>query len=278
MSSSKNQAFRNVPPPPGAKPANAYTRFIPREELGEVASWRPGTFGGAVPGGPGGAGVAGGPDRPSAAHATAEPTPLEWQARVNAARQAGHDEGYRRGLADLESFKKQFAGEATAQVGALLEAFDQQLSALDARLADTLTRTALQLAREVVRSELATRPELVARVAAEAVGAVMLSAKHITIFTHPHDLPLVAEGAEETLAARGARLLADAEVARGGVRIESDVGRVDAGIARRWNDAVAACAADSARADSARADSARASANAAVPWESAPGAHDEGPA
>jgi len=228
MSGPKNP-FRNVPPPGGGKAApNAYTRFIPREELGEVASWQPGNFGGA----------AGAPDRRAAAPAPVpETTAAEWQARVQAARQAGYQDGYRDGLAALENFKQQFAAQATAQVGTLLDAFDRQLATMDERLAETLARTALQLAREVVRSELVTRPALVARVATEALGAVMLSAKHITVLANPQDLPLIAEGAEETLAARGARLVADTGVERGGVRIESDVGRVDAGIARRWQQA-----------------------------------------
>ena len=231
MSSGKN-AFRNVPPPAGAKPTSAYTRFIPREELGEVESWRPGPFGA-------GASAA---EATAAAQRAAEPSVAEWQARAHAARQAGYQDGYRDGLAALENFKQQFAAQATAQVGALLEAFDRQLTSMDGQLADTLARTALQLAREVVRTELTVRPALVARVASDALSAVMLSARHITVFAHPHDLPLIAQGAEEALTARGARLVADTGVERGGVRIESDVGRVDAGIARRWQQAAAALA------------------------------------
>jgi flagellar assembly protein FliH len=234
MSGAKNP-FRNVPPAAGSKPANAYTRFIPREELGEVASWRPGSFGT-------GSGL---PEAPASAPApTPEPTAAEWHARVQAARQAGYQDGYRDGLAALENFKQQFAAQATAQVGTLLDAFDRQFAAMDERLAETLARTAVQLAREVVRNELVTHPALVARVAGEALGAVMLSAKHITVLAHPQDLPLIAAGAEETLAARGARLIADTGVERGGVRIESDVGRVDAGIARRWQQASEVLAAD----------------------------------
>ena len=226
--------WRNVPPPSGTKPATAYTRFIPREELGEVASWRPGSFGGHG---------AEGTEAPGAAPAAPpEPTAAEWQVRVQAARQAGYQDGYRDGMAALENFKQQFAAQATAQVGTLLDAFDRQLAAMDAKLAETLARTALHLAREVVRSELVVRPALVARVATEALGAVMLSAKHITVLAHPQDLPLIAEGAEEVLAARGARLVADAAVERGGVRIESDVGRVEADIARRWQQAAEALA------------------------------------
>jgi flagellar assembly protein FliH len=231
--SSKPGGGRNGPP--GARPASPYARFIPREELGDFASWQPGTFGGAAPG------PAGSPGAPAAAGA--EPAAAgadEWQARVAAARQTGYQEGYRDGLVALESFKQSFAQQATAQIGALLEAFDRQFDALDADAARAVARTAVQLARQVLRTELQLRPELVAQVAAEAVNAVMLSARHISVQVHPHDLPLVAEGAAEVLAARGARLQADPDIERGGVLVHSDVGAIDARIASRWAQAAAA--------------------------------------
>ena len=227
---SKTNGFKNIPPPPGSKAGAAYTRFIPREELGDFASWQPDHF----------AGRQASPLSQAAKAAPAEPDAAEWQARVAAARQAGYQDGYRDGLAALENFKQTFAQQATSQVGALLDAFDSQLMALDGELAQSLARTAVELARQVLRSELTQRPELVAQVAADAVNAVMLSARHISVHVHPHDLPLVAEGAEETLSARGARLLADATIECGGVRVDSDVGTIDARIAVRWAQAAAA--------------------------------------
>ena len=238
--SSKPGSGRNVPPPAGARPASPYARFIPREELGDFASWQPGTFGGAVPG------SHGSPGAPAAAGAeagAAEPAPAsaeDWQARVAAARQSGYQEGYRDGLVALESFKQSFAQQATAQIGALLDAFDRQFDALDADAARAVAHAAVQLARQVLRTELQLRPELVAQVAAEAVNAVMLSARHISVQVHPHDLPLVAEGAAEALAARGARLQANPAIERGGVLVQSDVGAIDARIASRWAQAAAA--------------------------------------
>ena len=228
MSNTSKAAFRQVPPPPGSKGGTPYQRFIPREELGDFASWQPGALGA----------------QPAAAAAAPAPPPkpstADWQARIAAARQAGYQEGYRDGLVALESFKESFAQQATSQVGALLEAFDRQLGALDNDIAQALARSAVQLARQVLRSELAVRPELVARVAAEAVAAVMLSARQITVRVHPLDLPLVEEGAAEALTARGARLAASSEIERGGVLVHSDVGSVDARIAGRWAQAAAA--------------------------------------
>lgn len=237
MTSSRSNAFRNVPPPPGSKAGTAYTRFIPREELGDFESWKPGSFAGQ----PHGTGAAQGAAASSAAAPAAppEPTAADWQQRVDAARQAGYQEGYRDGMSALESFKQSFAQQATAQIGTLLDALDAQYDQLDARVAQAVAQTAVQLARQVLRAELKLNPAIVSHVAGEAVNAVMLSARHIAVHVNPQDLPLVAEGAEEALAARGARLLADTSVERGGAFVQSDVGAIDARIGARWAQAAA---------------------------------------
>ncbi|MCE2910492.1 MAG: FliH/SctL family protein [Burkholderiaceae bacterium] len=229
---SHKPGIRNVPPPPNSKAGTPYTRFIPREELGDFASWTPGSFGPS----PGSAADA----ARAAPEPPPEPTAAEWQARVAAARQAGYQDGYRDGLVALEEFKASFAQQATAQVGALLEAFDRQTERLDTRLADAVARTALQLARQVLRHELASSPTLVVAVATEAVNAVLLSARHVVVHVNPQDLPLVAEGASEALEARGARLVADAGLQRGDVLVDSDVGHTDARVETRWAQALAA--------------------------------------
>lgn len=236
---SSKPGIRNVPPPPNSRAGTPYTRFIPREELGDFASWTPGAFAGA--GGTSEGGVAGGRPQPApAASQPPEPTAAEWQQRVAAARQAGYQDGYRDGLAALENFKAAFAQQATAQIGALLDAFDRQTQLLDARIAETLALTARQLAAQVLRHELSVQPGVVAGVAAEAVHEVMLSARQVSVFAHPDDLPLIAEGAAEALAQRGARLIADATLVRGDVVVDSDVGHVDARVQTRWAQALAA--------------------------------------
>jgi flagellar assembly protein FliH len=194
-------------------PSSPHARFIPREELEGFTSWRPGAFGDSAP-------VKGAaPEAPAAAVA---------------ARQAGYQAGYRDGLVALEAFKQSFAAQMATQLGALVVAFDTEFAQLEAQIADTVAHSATALARQVVRSELSLRPELVAAVAAQAVEAVLLSARHIRVLVNPLDQPLVEAGAAEVLAARGARLIADAAVTRGGCIVESDVGRIDAGIEARW--------------------------------------------
>ena len=263
--------FLNVAAPAGSKSAgkntSSYSRFIPSEELGAFKAWQPGALAGVerrteerrhddrgtadrrAPG------VADGPPPASAAAPGATrtggassvssapapgPSATEWQARVTAARQAGYQDGYRDGLVALEGFKQSFAQQNTAQIGALLTAFDEQLQALDGDIAQALARTALLLAQQVLRTEVQQRPEVVADVARQAVNTVMHSARQVTVHVHPQDLPLVNQGAEEVLKARGARLRADSSILRGGVLVSSDVGTVDARVGTRWAEAVVA--------------------------------------
>jgi flagellar assembly protein FliH len=212
-----------------------YSRFIPREELSSFESWSFGDVSAAAA--PAGA--------PTSREAEAPLDPAELQAQqLRAARQSGYQDGYRDGLVALEGFKQSFAHQATLQVGQLVKAIGGQLDAMQQEMAEALAATALALARQIVRSELAARPQSVATVAQEALETLMLSARHITLRVHPDDQPLIAEGAGELLAARGARLVADTAIARGGCVVESNIGLVDASIETRWRRAAASIGSD----------------------------------
>lgn len=172
------------------------------------------------------------------ARADAEARAAELQSRleaeVNAARQAGYQDGYRDGLVALDSFKTSYAQQVTAQVGQVLQSLDGELRQLEQSAAASLARVAIALARQVVRSELATHPDKVVQVATEAVNAVMTGARQITVKLHPDDHALVAQGCADLLEARGARLVAEPSVDRGGCLVDTEAGGVDARIATRW--------------------------------------------
>lgn len=241
-SSSKRHAPpRSVPPPPGARPS-PYARFIPREEIGSFSAWNPGALSGGTPAT---APLRRATDKP----APAQNTPSAAEALANqlrVARMAGYQDGYRDGLVALEAFKQTYAGQVTAQLGALTTAYQAELDALQQQMARAVAAAAAQVARQVVRSELATRPALIAAVAQEAIDTLLMSARHITLSVHPDDHALVAQGTGEALAARGARLVADARLARGGCTVESDIGAVDASLQTRWERAAAALGCDAA--------------------------------
>ena len=238
------RANKNIPSPNDA--ARAYARFIPREELNDVRAWQPGD-------------LAGGPAPQANVQRAAEEAPkvdvaAQMAAQLHAARQSGYQDGYRDGLVALDGFKQSFAAQTAAQIGALLESLGDELGGLQQEMARTLAISATHLARQIVRSELGVNPALVAGVAQEAIDTLLLSAKHITLRVHPEDHRFVAQGAAEVLAARGARLLADASMSRGGCLVESDIGVVDASLETRWRRAAASLGCDEGWADDRPAD------------------------
>ncbi len=240
---------RQVPPPLDAdgqprSPSN-YGRFIPREELQNVSAWKPGSF----------------QDRRASKpqpETKPEPPKPDLPEQLHQARQSGYQDGYRDGMAALDAFKKTFAQQMNSQIGTLLRSFNVELQGLEQAMASALAQTAVELARQVVRSEITQRPEHVVQVAREAVEALLLSARHTRVRVHPADMPLVNEGAGAELHARGAQLMGDASIERGGCLIESDISVIDARIASRWSRAAAALGDTSAwsAADAPAADAA----------------------
>lgn len=295
MSTSKSNPQGGVP--------NAYTRFIPREELGSFAAWSPETFekppagkteaeqGGVrkptlaeraaaevrpaksstarhAPQATGGQAAAAPAPQPAKAapaqparrpvvggmpgqaeaqeRGAAAPPPApapNVDALVQAAQQSGYQDGYRNGLAALESYKQtqaaQMAAFVSEQVGSLASDFHHRLESLEQQLAGRIAGVALELARQVVRSELQQRPEVVVAVAEEALGVLLASARQIVLRLNPEDHALAHGQLTEVLSIRGARLLPDAQITRGGCLVESDIAVVDATVEARWDRAAA---------------------------------------
>lgn len=241
------QPPRQVPPPDRREGdrRGSYARFIPGEELQGAKAWNLDNLGGNTapsPFAPMRPGAQPAAPSPAATAPVQPPPPPEPSVheQLHAARQSGYQDGYRDGMAALDAFKQSFAQQMSKQIGALVTGFDTEMRALEDEMAAAVARIAVELARQVVRTELEQRPELIAHVAHDAVEALQLSARHVRVRVHPDDFPLVQDGAGRELEAREAQLIPDPEVARGGVKVDADIASVDATIATRWQQAVSA--------------------------------------
>jgi flagellar assembly protein FliH len=160
----------------------------------------------------------------------------------------GLRDGYERGRqeARLESqAERRAAIEDLARRGdALLESMTAQFAALQQAVAEDLTALAVEIARSAFGAALRLREDAVAPAIAEAMAVIVDEHARPRIHLHPEDQALLGESLAPLLAARGAQLVADAGVLRGGCRVETTRASVDATVQTRWKRAVAAIGRD----------------------------------
>jgi flagellar assembly protein FliH len=159
----------------------------------------------------------------------------------SAENQALHD-AHLAGL-EREAFAKGFAqgeragGEAAGQRGEMmLHRLTQTIEELTQVRAQMIYQTerqmvqlAMAVAKRVVQREVSLDPDLLiamARVALERLGETA----QVKIRLHPDDYEAAGAARVAQLAGSNVMILADAHLSRGGCRIESDMGVLDAGV------------------------------------------------
>lgn len=151
--------------------------------------------------------------------ARAESEKLRAQSRSEGAAE-GHEEAKREALPSAIAF---------ANAGQALIVFEEQMIQ---RYAPELARLAVEIAEKIVHRTVAAEPEIVASVLEKARREI-LDARRIRIRLNPADHGLLIEIRPELLTmgtedGRVIEVVADFELSRGGCRLETEIGVVDA--------------------------------------------------
>lgn len=133
---------------------------------------------------------------------------------------AGYEEGTARGRIEAMHFHS------------LVEGMENSLTALDQEVAEEILALATELARQMVRHTIATRPDAIADLLREALG--QMPQTHAQIHLNPEDVEMARNYLGEHMAHAGHRLVEDATISRGGVRIETSSSQIDATVQTRW--------------------------------------------
>lgn len=172
---------------------------------------------------------------------TAEPPPepavrLPTAAEVAEIERRAREEGHAAGLAEGHAEGRR-AGEAEVRreaerLAAAAESLETRLAGLEQEVGEELAGLALAIARQVLRQELATRPETLVEVVREALG--QLPHQHAAIHLYPADASLVRAHVGDQLAHAGHRIFEDPRLAAGECLVEAGGSQVDAGLEARW--------------------------------------------
>ena len=162
-----------------------------------------------------------------------EPEPVDLEALEEEARQRGYETGYEAGYTaghqEGWGAAEAAAAEAFTGVGGAAEQLEILGGELEDRCVGAAVELALRIARRIVGWEVAQAPAGMVAAVRSAI-ATLRGAASVVVTVHPDDLPALRsgkalEGTREGLVR--IQLVGDAELARGGWRVDSRVGGVD---------------------------------------------------
>jgi flagellar assembly protein FliH len=145
-----------------------------------------------------------------------------------------HEEGFQAGFA-----------EGAQRMAALLAAMEQALQQVDQAVAQDLLNLSLEVAQKMVQQSLKTKPEILLNTIREAINCLPHINHGAHLYLHPDDAAMVRSGMGEQLTHSGWKILEDAFVTRGGVRVETAHSQIDATVENRWKRIVASIGQDS---------------------------------
>ena len=147
-------------------------------------------------------------------------------------------EGFERGRAEGYAAGMAQAQKDLAQLRRILDHFSRPLAEVSGELEQIIVHLATAVAGALARAHSAREPELIASLVREALRALPSAAREIEIQLHPDDVALVQALLTERDPSQ--RLTANPMLARGDVRVHSDLVRLDATLPTRLANAAEA--------------------------------------
>jgi flagellar assembly protein FliH len=217
------------------------TRFIPGEEIADVARWSFGSVDTEAL------------ERAAQAQEAHERFVYERDlARDAQVREQGYAEGFAQGRAHaileeqhkFQQYLDQEAADKARRFTALLQSAERQLHEAEMLASQSVLDIALALARQVVRQELSVNPNVLQPVVREALGLLVADAKAAVVRMNPLDIEVFQDTLATEFSAVSLTLVADTAIAPGGCVVSSAGTVVDGRLQSRWHRALATLGVD----------------------------------
>ena len=194
---------------------------IPKEQLSAYQRWELGSFDPPPP-------------RPA-------PMPAENIEEISArARAEGYRAGHREGLEAGQREALTQMAPRVARIDEMIGVLNADLLRIDRELAADVVQLALTVARNLVGAAVEVRPEIVQTCVEEALRQMAQNYGPVHLTVNPQDGALVREVLQASARTPGWSLKEDSAISRGGCRVETTGGEVDATIESRWQRTTAA--------------------------------------
>lgn len=148
----------------------------------------------------------------------------------------GHQQGYAEGLAQGRAQAEQ----ERMQLLQVAQTFGDEIAHVTERIASDILDLALDLSKAMLKGALEVRQEVVLQVISEAIRYLPSVQQPALLFLHPEDAALTSELMGDELTRAGWRVVEDAQMERGGCRVDTASNQIDASTETRWQRLTAA--------------------------------------
>lgn len=159
----------------------------------------------------------------------------ELEALRETARQEGFAEGSAEGYAAGMASGRLASSAELDNLQKLVQAFGSEVANAGEAMAGDLLELGLDLAKSMLKTALAVRPELVLPIVTEAIHYLPTMQQPSHLFLHPEDAKLAREFIGDELGKAGWRVSEDLQLERGGCRVETPTNQIDASMQSRWH-------------------------------------------
>jgi flagellar assembly protein FliH len=125
-----------------------------------------------------------------------------------------------------------------SELQTLISRLNQPLLDIEAVIEEQVTTIITLLLKQLVRNELATKPEHIIAAFRAAMSQLPLNNRQLKIRLHPDDLEIVKQGLASDETQADWRWVADQNISRGGLEFESIDTRIDATVETRLDSAI----------------------------------------
>lgn len=160
--------------------------------------------------------------------------------QISAIQEQARQEGYLAGHAEGMAAGQEQAALEIARLQKLANTFSTEIATADEVISQQVLDLAVDLARALLKSALALRPELVIPVVREAVRYLPALHPPALLYLNPGDAVLVKDKIGDELTKMGWLLTEDAQLEPGGCRVETANNQIDAALPTRWQRLLAA--------------------------------------
>ena len=176
---------------------------------------------------------------------TEDTVPTVTVAQLEQIQLQAHDEGYKAGYAEGYTAGSQKAHDEAQRLAGIVGALENELQQVDQQVAQDLLDLALEIAKQVLHQALKVKPDLLLGVVRGAINDLPHFNQHAHLVLHPADAELVRTSMGEQLSHTGWKIFEDAQMERGGCRVETAHSQIDATLATRWKRVVSSIGQDS---------------------------------